>query len=59
VNQGERAGKYTTFKWHTFVGHRKKYGTLIGFVWRALYHPDYDRRLWSYTRSADPKRKYL
>jgi len=26
---------------------------------RDLFHPDYDRRLWSLTRSADPKCRHL
>ena len=34
-------------------------GPLVGVVWHALYHPDYHRRLWNHTRSADPKRNIL
>jgi len=41
VNQGERAGISEAYDGVTSVLH-------------ALSYPDYDRRLWSLTRSADP-----
>jgi len=41
VNQGERAGQGRAFT-------RGGTGN-----WRVLSYPDYDRRLWNHTRSAD------